>query len=69
MTQCEMILKYLDDFGSITTYEAFVELGITRLASRINDLINDGYNFKKTWVYKKNRYGKSIKFLKYELED
>ena len=69
MTQCEMILKYLDDFGSITTYEAFVELGITRLASRINDLINDGYNFKKKWVYKKNRYGKSIKFLKYELED
>lgn len=69
MTQCEMILKYLEDFGSITTYEAFVELGITRLASRINDLINDGYNFKKTWVYKNNRYGKSIKFLKYELED
>ena len=23
----------------------------------------------KKWVYKKNRYGKSIKFLKYELED
>lgn len=38
MTQCEMILKYLEDFGSITTYESFIDLGITRLSSRIYDL-------------------------------
>lgn len=69
MSQKELILKYIQDFKNITTYESFTELGITRLASRINDLKNDGYSFKKSWVYKTNRYGKKIKFLKYELED
>jgi len=37
-TQCEMVLQYLKDFGYITTFEAFTDLGITRLASRINAL-------------------------------
>lgn len=67
MTQCEMILKYLEDFGSITTYESFIDLGITRLSSRIYDLKKKGYNFKESWVSKTNRYGKKITFLKYEL--
>ena len=67
MTQCEMILKYLEDFGSITTYESFIDLEITRLSSRIYDLKKKGYNFKESWVSKTNRYGKKITFLKYEL--
>lgn len=67
MNQCELILKYLKDFGSITTFESYEELGITRLPSRINDLKNKGYEFKKDWVTKKNRYGKSISFLRYSI--
>lgn len=67
MTQCEMILKYLEENGSITTFESYSELGITRLPSRINDLQNRGYEFKKDWISKKNRYGKTISFLKYSL--
>ena len=67
MTQCELIRKYLKDFGSITTFESYEELGITRLPSRINDLKNKGYEFKKDWVTKKNRYGKSISFLRYSI--
>lgn len=67
MTQCELILKYLKDFGSITTFESYEELGITRLPSRINDLKNQGYEFNKDWVTKKNRYGKSISFLRYSI--
>lgn len=43
MTQCERIIKYINDFGSITTYQAFTDLGITRLASRIHDLSERGY--------------------------
>ncbi len=68
MTQCELILKYLDDFGSITTFDSYTELGITRLPSRIFDLEQKGYNFIKTWVSRQNRYGKTISFLKYELK-
>jgi hypothetical protein len=62
-----MIIKYIQDFGSITTFESFTELGVTRLPSRINDLKNKGYEFKKDWVTKKNRYGKSISFLRYSI--
>lgn len=69
MNQCEMIIKYLKDFGSITTFESFIELGVTRLASRIVDLKNQGYKFSEEWVTQKNRYGKVISFKKYILKE
>ena len=37
-TQCERIVQYMKDFGSITTLQAFTDLGCTRLASRVTDL-------------------------------
>lgn len=67
MNQTELILKYLEDYGSITTFDSFTELGITRLASRINDLKNQGYDFDEEWISKENRYGKKISFKKYIL--
>jgi hypothetical protein len=36
MNQYERIDKYLDDFGSISPMEAFHDLGITKLATRIS---------------------------------
>lgn len=69
MTQCEMIVKYCKDFGSITTMEAFQELGITRLASRICDLKKQGYFFEDEFVTKKNRYGDKVSFKKYRLKE
>jgi hypothetical protein len=66
--QCELILQYLNDFGSITTFESYTELGITRLPSRIFDLKQRGYKFEEEWVSKKNRYGKMISFKKYILQ-
>lgn len=47
MTQCERILSYMQRYGSISTMEAFKDLGCTRLASRINDLKNQGYAIKR----------------------
>lgn len=38
MTQCERILRHLEDYGSITSAEAITEYSIYRLASRISDL-------------------------------
>ena len=32
------VLKYMQDFGSITTFEAFTELGCTRLSEYIRQL-------------------------------
>lgn len=67
MTQKEMIVKYINDFGSISTYEAFVDLGIARLASRISDLKNDGLKIDRETVKSKNRYGKKVHYARYRI--
>ena len=66
--QREMILKYIEDFGSITSYQAYIDLGITQLATRIKELKEQGHSFNYEWITKKNRYGKPVKFKKYKLE-
>ncbi|MBO5922796.1 MAG: helix-turn-helix domain-containing protein [Bacteroidaceae bacterium] len=55
--QCELILKYIRDFGSITSWQAYEDLGVIRLPSRIFELKEAGYEFSKKRVYTKNRYG------------
>ncbi len=68
LSQCKMIIKYIRDFGSITTLQAFKDLGCTRLASRITDLKNRGYRFRDKYVTSKNRYGVKVSYKKYYLE-
>lgn len=65
MTQHEMILQYIKDFGSISPMEAFSDLGITKLATRISELIASGYSFEKTLEKSRNRYGKSVQYMRY----
>lgn len=65
MTQCERIIKYMQDFGSITTMQAFTDLGITRLASRIHDLKRMGIEIESTPKTGKNRYGESTHYTEY----
>lgn len=45
MTQCEMIVDYLQTHVGITSKEAMEQLGVYRLASRIHDLKEEGYSF------------------------
>ena len=42
MTQTERVHQYMRDFGSITQLEAMADLGVMRLASRINDMKRQG---------------------------
>ena len=65
MTQREAILEYIKEFGSITPYQAFADLGITKLATRISEMRKDGMTFKIEMVSTKNRYGKSVSYAKY----
>ena len=67
MTQRERVIKYLEDFGSITRAEAFVELGIVELPARICELERMGYTFKKEPTFSTNRYGDKVVFTKYSL--
>lgn len=45
MTQCEKVVKYMKENGTITQREA-LGLGIYRLASRISDLRTAGVKIK-----------------------
>ena len=69
MTQKEMVLKYIADFGSITPMQAFSDLGITKLATRISEMRRDGMRFKIQAVKSKNRYGKPTRFARYSFPD
>ena len=67
LTQKELILKYIADFGYITSYQAYADLGITQLATRIKELKAKGYEFKTENIKTKNRYGKPSHYYKYYL--
>ena len=66
MTQCQKILKYMDDFGSITPLEAMNDLGVMRLAARISDIKKMGIEISKDTASGRNRYNKPIKFARYK---
>lgn len=67
MTQCERIIRHLEDFGTITSATAMEEYGIYRLASRISDLKKQGVPIKTEMIKSKNRYGEPTKFAQYSL--
>lgn len=66
MTQKDRISKYMDDFTTITPMQAFFDLGITKLSTRIGEMIRDGEKIKKTKVNSINRYGEKVHFMMYE---
>ena len=68
MKQTERILKYINDFGSITSLQAMQDLGVMRLASRITDLKQAGYEIDSEFVHSKNRYGEPIKYKRYYMK-
>lgn len=69
MTQNEMVLEYLKEHKGITTLDAFREFGITRLSGRIFNLREQGYKIKSVDLIGKNRYGKSVRYTRYELHE
>lgn len=68
MSQKELILKYINDFGSITSFQAYSDLGITQLATRIKELKAKGYVFQTETQRSQNRYGKPVHYVKYYLK-
>lgn len=68
MTQCEKILRHMEDYGSITSLDAMQEYGIMRLASRISDIKQLGIPIQKEMVSGKNRYGESTSYARYSLK-
>lgn len=69
MTQCEMILSYIRENGSITAWEAMKEIGCMRLGSRICDLRRAGHRIVTNSETRKNRYGALTTYARYTLMD
>lgn len=67
-TQAQRVLQYMEDFGSITQFEALKDLGVMRLASRVSELKKNGYPItgKMDTVY--NRYGERCTVKRYSLK-
>lgn len=65
MTQHQLIMEHIDTFGSITPMEAFMEYGITKLATRVSELIRQGERISKEPAEAKNRYGQTVRFMRY----
>lgn len=69
MTQKERIIDYINQFGSITSWQAYQDLGIMQLGARIDQLQKEGYVFKTEWEHKENRYGEPVSFKRYYLKE
>ena len=65
MTQGERIIAYMDEHGTITPFEAFTELGITKLATRISELRRGGEKIEKKYITVRNRFGEDVNVMEY----
>ena len=68
ITQKERVLNYIKEFGSISSMEAFQDLGVTRLSAVIFDLKELGYEFDTITEGRKNRWGDKVYFARYSLK-
>ena len=68
MTQCEKILRHLQDVGSISPLDAIEQYGIMRLAARISNLRDMGYPIKSEMVTGVNRYKEKVRYKIYYLD-
>lgn len=66
-TQCERILNYMQQRGSITQLEALKDLGVFRLASRISEIKKMGCEITSEMVTVTNRYGEKCRVKRYTL--
>ena len=62
------IWQYLEETGSITSWEAIKEFGCTRLSHYIYVLRRRNMKITDVWEHTQNRYGQKVKYKKYILE-
>ena len=68
MGQKERVINYIDTFGSISPMEAFMDLGVTKLATIISYMrYKDNMIIYQKYVQAKNRYGENCYYMRYWL--
>jgi len=69
VTQKDRVLRYIEDFGSISSLEAFKDLGNTRLSASIWLLRHeDELEIESITESSKNRYGETTHYSRYYLK-
>lgn len=63
------LMRYLHEFGSITSMDAISELGDTRLAATIFLLRKKGVNIVLTNETNINRWGEKVTYTRYVLQE
>lgn len=63
----ERILRHMKEYGFITSWDAIMEYGCTRLSHYIWLARNNGYVIENERVNGKNRYGEPTHYVKYKL--
>lgn len=66
-TQEQRVLDYINRFGSITQREAYLDLGIMRLASRVSSLKKKGHPITSRMITVKNRFGEKVHVKRYSM--
>lgn len=69
ITQRDRVINYIREFGSISSWEAYKDLGVTQLATRIKELKEQGYEFRTEWESSTNRFGEKTDYKRYYLAD
>lgn len=68
MKQTEAVKDYMERFGSISSFEAFKDLGITRLSGRIYDLRREGVPITAEKVKYISRLGREGTYARYRIK-
>lgn len=69
MNQYQRIIRYINDFGSITARDAFSDLGITKLSTRIGEMERKGMiRVVRKTEKSNNRYGEPCQYTRYYKE-
>ena len=67
MNQNEWVLRYLQTGKRLTARDALQTFGVMRLAVRILDLKDSGYEIRREMVEVNNRFGATVKVARYFL--
>lgn len=69
MSDSEKILAYLQEHGSITSWEAIQHFRCTRLSGRIYDLRRRGFDITATTEESVNSDGEKVRYSRYRLNN
>lgn len=64
---CYRVMEYIDTHGSITALEAWTEIGVYDLRTRISEIRKAGFPIIGEYENGKNKYGEPVRFKRYRI--